>query len=302
MKVRFKAVALIGLFLAGSITLSGCNVFMGELVDPGYVALLVDNYGADKGIENAQIFEGGRVRYNPATQQYYEYPVFFRTYNFADDNTVKFSAKGSTVSADLGVTYRFRYTPIDSKKSEKYTYLHEFFRLYRVSPDAFNDSTLKNALRDCANASASTLEPVQLASDNGKLLKPIEGCLAEKFPQIEVKEVSLLKPVSLPKDIQDSINASFKANQDAQTAKANTEKAKAEAQAKVAEATGEAQVRLVRAQAESDANAKLNASLTAKVLELRRLEIEKIRAEKWNGEMAPTVQTPNVQLGGGAKQ
>lgn len=308
--MKFKVVALIGLFLAGSITLSGCNVLMGELVDPGHVALLVDNYGADKGIEGAQLFEGGRVRYNPATQQYFEYPVYFQTFTFGHvddkDNSIRFSLGGSPVSATMGVTYKFRYDeakdadgkPVrQPKDGSKYTYLHEFFRLYRVSPETFTNTNLKNSLGSCATKSASGVDPIKLVTDTSKFIIPVTECLQKEYPQIEIKAVSI-SDVKLPETVQGAINAALKSQQDAQTAIANKTKAEAEAAANVAKAEGEARVRIVGAQAEADANAKINASLTPNVLELKRLEVEQARIEKWNGEMAPTVQTQNVQLGG----
>ena len=300
MKLNLGNVAICGLALAATVGLSGCNVVLGELVDPGYVALLVDSYGQEKGIENAQIFEGGRVRYNTATQQFYEYPVFFRTYSFAKeddkDQSVNFSIGGSSVSMDLGVTYRFRYSPVSDDKP-KYTRLHEFFRLYRVAPDEFNNGALRNALRDCANESASGLDPVKLASSAATFAKPVETCLANKFPQLDIKEISLLNPPRLPENMQASINRAFQSQQDAQTAVANKAKAEAEAGANKAKAEGEAGVKRVQADADAYANAKLARSITPELLKYEQLQVEKARVEKWNGQYAPTVQTPNVQLG-----
>lgn len=274
----------------------GCTAVFGTRIDPGYSGLLVDNYGDERGIQNATLYNGGRVTYNPVTQDLYEYPVFFRTYQFTDADTVAFSVGGSKASMDLGVTYRFRIEPVD-EKDPKITFLHQFFRNYRVDPDAFNAGALRNALRDCANESAAGTSPVQIATNPSGFQEPLLNCLQGKFPELEIKEVSLLNPPVLPPQIQESIDAAFKAQQDAETARANAARAEAEGKAKVAEATASANVRRIEAQAEAEANTILSRSITPALLERERLEIERLRAEKWNGQMAPNIQTPNVQLG-----
>lgn len=301
--MKIRSVAAIAALVLLAAPLSGCGIVMGSLIDPGYVGLVVESYGSERGIENAKLVTGGRVRVNPVSETLYEYPVFFKTYQFSNnpqegkDNSVTFSMGGSPVSLDLGVTYRFRYEAVDASKPQL-TYLHEFFRLYRVSPDQFNETTLRNGLRDCSGSSASDTSPVEMATKPTQFVAEIQKCLANKFPQIEVKEVSLLGSPRLPEAIQNSINEAFKADQDAQTAIANSRKAEAEAKANVVRAEGEARVRQVQAQAEAQANRALAESITPQLLERERLAIERIRAEKWNGQQAPTIQTPNVQLGG----
>lgn len=292
MRSKLMILGVSSLLLLGS----GCTAIIGSRIDPGYSGLLVDNYGDEKGIQNATLYNGGRVTYNPVTQDLYQYPVFFRTYQFAEAETVAFSVGGSKASMDLGVTYRFRVDPVDSANPE-FTYLHQFFRNYRVDPDAFNAGALRNALRDCANESAAGTSPVQIATNPAGFQEPLLACLNEKFPELEIKEVSLLNPPVLPQQIQDSIDAAFKANQDAETARANAARAEAEGKAKVAEAQASANVRRIEAQAEAEANGILSRSITPALLERERLEIERLRAEKWNGQYAPTIQSPNVQLG-----
>lgn len=290
--LTLSLVALIGI---GS---TSCSSIIGDRIDPGYVGLLVDLYGADKGIDNAQLKTGGRVTYNWG-QELYEYPVFYRTYTFSKegekDNSVNFSISGSPVSMDLGATYKFRYDAVDPK-NPNITYLHQFFRLYRVNPDDFNNGTMRNALRDCANEAATGLNPVELATNTAKFVNPVKECLVGKFPQLDIKEVSLLSPARLPENIQASINRAFQSQQDAQTAIANTKKAEAEAAANKAKAEGDAAVERVNADAKAYANQKIAGSITPALIEYERLQVDRERNAKWNGQQGVTVQTPNVQL------
>ncbi len=59
---------------------------------------------------------------------------------------------------------------------------------------------------------------------------------------------------------------------------------------KIAEAEGDAKSTVTRAQGEADANRILQNSLTAQLLELRRLQIQREMVAKWNGQL-PTVES-----------
>jgi regulator of protease activity HflC (stomatin/prohibitin superfamily) len=135
-----------------------------------------------------------------------------------------------------------------------------------------------------------------------KLVAEVANCLQNRFPTVVVEGVTLLGPLRLPPEIQKSIDEQFAAQQAAQTADANRRKAEAEAAANVARAKGEAQVTIEKARAEATANRLLAGSITPQLLELERLRVEKSRVEKWNGEQATIVQTPNVQIGSTATQ
>jgi regulator of protease activity HflC (stomatin/prohibitin superfamily) len=135
-----------------------------------------------------------------------------------------------------------------------------------------------------------------------KLVGEVANCVQNRFPTVVVEGVTLLGPLRLPPEIQKSIDEQFAAQQAAQTADANRRKAEAEAAANVARAKGEAQVMIEKAKAEATANRLLAGSITPQLLELEGLRVEKSRVEKWNGEQATIVQTPNVQIGSTATQ
>lgn len=193
--MKSSRISLLAIALIGSL-MGGCSAIIGDRVDPGNVALLVDNYGgeATRGVENAQLFTGGRVTYNPATQTLYEFPVFFQTLNFEGEQTIPFSLSGSRATVDLGVTYRFRTDAINGDRPN-YTFVHSFFQKYRVAPEVFSATTLRNGLRDCANEAVAGSNPVEFASAPTRFQEPLTNCLAAMFPELELKEVSLLSPL-----------------------------------------------------------------------------------------------------------
>ncbi|NJK49425.1 membrane protease subunit, stomatin/prohibitin [Candidatus Gracilibacteria bacterium] len=287
--------------------LSSCGVIPGTsqvTVEPGFAGLKIQLYGGNKGIENAELVSG-RVWYNSYTEQVVIFPTYINTYPFtqaategsASDESVVFSVGGSPVSADVGISFGFTTEQLANAQETK---LHQFYKTYRKTPDEFRANELRNGLRNCFSQVAEELNltPSMLSYNQQKLVSRVTDCTQKRFPTIIVQDVSLLSPLRLPEEIQKRINEQFAAQQAAQTAEANRRQVEAEAAANVAKAKGEAQVTIEKARAEAEANRLKAVSITSQLLELEKLEVERERIQKWNGQQAaPVIQTPNVQLG-----
>ncbi|MBE9117189.1 membrane protease subunit, stomatin/prohibitin [Lusitaniella coriacea LEGE 07157] len=304
MKIK-NAVSLLYAVVLGT-GLSSCGVVPGtsmKTVEPGYAGLKINLYGKTKGIDNAQVVTG-RVWYNGYTEQVVIFPTFINTYPFTqtstegspNDESVIFSVGGSPVSADVGVSFGFTGEQLPGKNTTK---LHQFYETYRKTPEQFRANELRNGLRNCFGEVAEQLKltPSMLPTSQQKLVVAVSDCTQKRFPTIVIQDVSLLGPLRLPPDIQKSIDEQFAAQQAAQTAESNRRKVEAEAAANVAKAKGEAQVTIEQARAEAEANRLRAGSVTPQLLELERLRVERSRIQKWDGQHAPTIQTPNVQLG-----
>ncbi|MEM9771461.1 MAG: SPFH domain-containing protein [Cyanobacteria bacterium P01_D01_bin.73] len=285
---------------------TGCGVIPGTnttTIEPGYAGLKIQLYGGEKGIDNAELVTG-RVWHNGYTEEVVVFPVFVNTYPFTqtetegslNDESIVFSVGGSPVSADVGLSFGFSTEAIDGGPR---TRLHDYYKTYRKDPDQFRANELRNGLRNCFSEVAETKEltPSMLPTNQQRLVTGVRDCMQKRFPIVVIQDVSLLSPLRLPPDIQASINEQFAAQQAAQTAEANRRKVEAEAAANVARAKGEAQVTIERAKAEAEANRLRSGSITPQVLEFERLKVEQARIQKWNGQQAPNIQTPNVQLG-----
>ncbi|MCG9885373.1 MAG: membrane protease subunit, stomatin/prohibitin [Cyanobacteria bacterium] len=287
--------------------LSSCGLIPGTsitTVEPGYAGLKIQLYGGDKGIENARLVTG-RVWYNAYTEEVVIFPTFVNTYPFTqaptegspENEAIVFSVGGSPISADVGLSFGFSATAIANEAPK--TQLHRYYQTYRKSPDEFRANELRNGLRNCFSEVAETqrLTPSMLPLSQQKLVRGVRDCLQKRFEFIIIEDISLLAPLRLPEDIQNSINEQFAAQQAAQTAEANRRKVEAESAANVARAKGEAQVTLERARAEAEANRIRSSSITPALLQMERLRVEQARVQKWDGRQAPTIQAPNVQLG-----
>jgi regulator of protease activity HflC (stomatin/prohibitin superfamily) len=295
------------LSLTVGLSLTSCGVIPGTsvvTVEPGFAGLKIRLYGGEKGIENAQLVTG-RVWYNGYTEQVVIFPTYINTYPFTQsasegsptDESVIFSVGGSPVSADVGVSFGFTTEKLPDSNETK---LHQFYKTYRKTPEEFRASELRNGLRNCFGEVAENLNltPSMLPYNQQKLVLEVAQCTQKRFPTTVVQDVSLLGPLRLPPDIQKSIDEQFAAQQAAQTAEANRRKVEAEAASNVAKAKGEAQVTIEKARAESEANRLRATSVTPQLLELERLQIERERIQKWNGQQpANVIQSPNVQVG-----
>ena len=289
-----------------AVGISSCGTIPGTsvaTVEPGFAGLKIQLYGGEKGIDNAQLVSG-RVWYNGYTEDVVVFPTYINTYPFTKsttegsptDESVVFSVSGSTVSADVGVSFGFTTEQVENKNITK---LHRFYKKYRKTPDAFRANELRNGLRNCFSTVAENqkLTPSKLPYNQQKLVAGVTECTQQRFPTITIQDVALLSPLRLPSDIQKSIDEQFAAQQAAQTAEANRRKVEAQAAAEIARAKGQAQVTIEQARAEAEANRLRAISITPELLELEKLQVERERIKKWNGKKAHTViQSSNVQV------
>ena len=306
-KLKSQLTSLIGLS-ALAIGISSCGSIPGTsvaTVEPGFAGLKIQLYGGEKGIDNAQLVSG-RVWYNGYTENVVVFPTYINTYPFTKsttegsptDESVVFSVSGSPVSADVGVSFGFTTEQTANKNGTK---LHHFYKKYRKTPDAFRANELRNGLRNCFSTVAENqqLTPSMLPYNQQKLVAGVTECTQQRFPTIMIQDVALLSPLRLPSDIQKSIDEQFAAQQAAQTAEANRRKVEAQAAAEIARAKGEAEVTIEQARAEAEANRLRATSITPELLELEKLQVERERIRKWDGNEPHTIiQSPNVQVGG----
>lgn len=269
--------AVLMLLIIAMVGCTSCN-----RIGPGYVGIKVNQAGSDRGVESYPI-QTGWVFYNPITSQVYEYPTFKHTVTWDDDASLQFNAKGGTrVTAPVSITFNF--------KPERVPHV---FVAYRSTPELIEQGYLKNQVRDAFNRAGNTFEPLQLLTDQQGLLdqasKNLMGHIGENF---EMESLMLPKGIHLPENITTSINAVIAAQQAAQQAQAKVAQIEAEGRQQVAGAEAAAKARLIEADSVAVANQKIANSLTANLVELRRLE-------KWDGKL-PQVSggsTPFVSLG-----
>ncbi len=265
--------------LGGLMGCAGCNC---ETIPAGYAGVKVNLLGSGRG--EMELVGVGR-HWISMNEDIYKFPVFEQNpkYTKGSDQDagreIEFQTReGMAVDADFSVTYTI---PTSS--------VVQVFQRYRLGIDEINSGPLRNILRDAVNEVTSSL-PVESVYGEGKvaMLDNIEKHVAERARSVGiiVSQVSLLGAMRLPPAVVTSVNAKIEATQRAQQRENELREAEAEAKKKVAEAEGQAQAVLAVAKAQAEANLILARSLTAELVEYRRVD-------KWDGKL------PSV-TGGGA--
>ena len=243
---------------------------------PGYVGIRVNNIGSDAGVVSRPLPVGWY--FAPPGVNYYEYPVFTRTYSWTSskteqntlDESLGFQDKdGLGLRADIAVAYH-----VDPLRAPI------LFQRYRADMDAIIAGPLRNAIRNAIVERASGLGVEQIygpqkAALVNDALKDVQAYFTPVGLQVE--QLYWAGNIIVPDAVLTQINAKIANEQAALAAQANVATATANAEARVARAKGDAEAIKVEAEA-----IRTNP------------EIVKLRAvEKWDGRM-PTY------TGGGA--
>jgi regulator of protease activity HflC (stomatin/prohibitin superfamily) len=181
---------------------------------------------------------------------------------------VSFSSKeGLIITADVSLSYQLAadhvpafYVKFRSDKLGVFT--HGFLR--NVARDAFNEESVQYSVEDLY----STRKEEFLGKVRDRLNKQVR-----EFG-VEVQQFGFIGAPRLPENVVASINSKIKAIQDAIRVENELRAVEAEAKKKVAEAEGVAK-----------ANIAIQNSMTATVLEWKRLELQRQALERWNGQL-----------------
>lgn len=274
--------------LVSAVMLAGCSK-----VPAGNVGVKVYLLGGDKGVDH-EVLGAGR-HYIGINEDLYLFPTFSQNYVWTKgvdvgsetDESLSFGTmEGLSVSADIGITYNI----VPEKASI-------VFQKYRKGVDEITDLYLRNMVRDALVKSASN-RSIESVYGVGKteLIAEVEEYVRAQVKDIgiNVERVYWVGDLRLPNEVTASINAKIKATQISMQRENEVKTAEAQAAIEVAQAKGQAEAKLTNARAEAESLRIQNAALheSRDILELRRIEVAKLAAEKWNGVL-PTHMIPN---------
>lgn len=289
---NFVSKSLLALIMLSSVYFTACT-----RVSPGHVGIVVKQAGDDKGVLNAPVATGWQF-YNPLSTSIFEYPTFVQTVQWTRDTSeghplneeFTFAAGGIPVAADVSLSYQ-----LESPK------VPQFYVKFRITDmDQFTHGMLRNVARSIVNDEASkyTVEDLYLHGKSTEMMSHVKDRVNAQTNLwgIQVIQMDFINKIRPPQQFIDAILASAKATVDAQRVQNELAISQAEAAKKVADATGDANSQIARAKGEAEANQLRNSSLTPQALELKRLEIRRIIAEKWNGVQSRVVVSGNQLL------
>ena len=258
---------LLSTFVLASLVLSvGCSK-----VPAGYVGIIVDLYGTQKGV---QLQEVGTGRYwLTPNEELFRFPTFTQTVTWHDENALSFqTVEGMKVSGAVGMTYHVEAAKVPV-----------LFQKYRAGIDEITNVFLRNMVRDAFNEKASTLK-VESVYGAGKteLLLAVEERVRDQVRDIGivVERIYYAADLVLPVQVTQSLNDKIKATQMAEQRKNEVQQSKAEADKERERAHGIADAQLIVAKAEAEA-----ITLRADALRSNKDIIQLNAIEKWDGKL-----------------
>jgi regulator of protease activity HflC (stomatin/prohibitin superfamily) len=273
------------------------NLMSVTRIDAGHVGIEINLAGSQRGPSDIPI-RTGWVFYSPLRSQIIQFPTYVQTVKWTRNpneghpvnEEMGFNSKeGMEILADVSLSYA-----IDGNK------VRDFFVKYRISDlDLFTHGILRDIVRNSLNEVASTYTVEDIYGERkAEFLKQVETMIESKVAPVgvSVQQFGFIGAPRVPAVIANSITAKAQAIQEAERARNELATTQAEAAKKIAAAEGDAKSQVLRAQGEADANRIRQSSLTAQLLELRRLENQRALIDRWNGQL-PTVETG--QGGGG---
>jgi regulator of protease activity HflC (stomatin/prohibitin superfamily) len=303
--VRKNGGLLLKLIVAAAVVLIGfvllLNVVRATRINAGYVGVEVNLAGSQRGAQDIPV-RTGWVFYSPLKTQVIEFPTFVQTVKWTsntqeghplNEELVFNSKEGQEVRADVSLSYAIDPTKVP-----------EFYVKYRADDlDKFTHGILKDIVRNSLNEVASTYTLEDIYGENkARFLREARERIQQQVAAVGVgiQQFGFIGKPRFTAAIEEAITQKTQAITEAERARnqlavtqaeMNKQVAEAEGAAKsqIERARGDAESQIERAHGEAEANRLRQASITPQLLEWRRLENDRARIEKWNGDLPKTL-------------
>ena len=238
-----------------------------ERVDAGHKGIIVNLAGSERGVQSYQ-YRTGWVVYNTWFKQVLEFPIYQQHIEYDDQMVVTKGGFSATIKPS------FNY-------SLKEDAIGDMFQNLRVSVKEIEQGWLKNAIIGAVNDEANRWEVDSIFNHR----QAFENAIVAECNKRLTKwfNVSQLRTnITPPESLQEAIIAKTKSIQQAEAEEQRAIAAESTKRRKIAEA-----------QADS-AETIINASATAKAIQLKQekitpLYIEFLKAQAWDGKLPSTV-------------
>lgn len=286
-----KSRGLLAVFLVAGCAMLSSNC---TRIDAGEVGIKINYAGTYRGISDLPL-RTGWVSYWPMSSKVFEYPTYVQnvvwTKNLqegpAKNEEITFTnADQMTIAVDISMAYHLDATKVPA-----------FYLKFRNDDlDAFTFGFMHNVARDQFNAIGGHYHMDQIMGDNGPFIKAVRDGLQSDLGQygVVIDQFGIIGAPRPPQSVLDSITAKVKAQQIAIQKENEVAQATADANKAVAEAEGYAKSVEIRADADTDYNKKVSASLTPLLVQAQAIK-------QWNG-ILPSVSggaTPFISLPAG---
>lgn len=262
---NWKNISIASVFGIGIISCFVCI----KTIAPGYVGVVVDMLGDEKGVESKELHVG--MHWISPWKNLFQFPIFEQNSTWQGDyEGFNFqTSEGMAVSADIGITYHLRPESIPI-----------IFQKYRRGMDEITHVFIRNYIRDAINKSASKTRIEDLYSGKEFFFEEVEKHVRNDLSPlgIELSRIYLIGRFHFPDNVIKALNAKIEAMQRAQQRENELREAEAEAKKQVAKAEGQAKCSLLQAEAEAKANLILAKSVTQELIQWQAIQ-------KWDGSL-----------------
>lgn len=250
------------------------------IIPPGYVGIVVNMFGNDRGVEEHELSVGAHLVL--PWKMIYKFPIFEQ--NHLWENSQKFTfqtSEGLVVEADVGITYHLEANKI---------YL--LFAKYRRGMDEITDVFIRNFTRDAINRFASKLKIEDLyGTAKEKFFDDVQNMVRHDLQDlgIIVERIYLVGNFLFPESVVKALNAKIEAVQRAQQRENELRESEAEAKKQMAKARGEAESALIRARAQAESNKIVAESLTSELIYWQGVQ-------RWNGVLPAALSNQGFMM------
>ncbi len=265
-----KRFLLLALLVVGGYSLTGCSK-----VPAGSVGVKVYLLGQTKGV-STEVLTPGRywiginqeLHLFPTFQQNYSWTANMKEGSASDESFTIQTSEGQSVNCDIAVTYHYEEDKISG-----------LFQKFREGNEEIRDKQLHNYVRNAMNEEASKMLVSEIYGPKKiAFITAVEKAVRAKVASdgIIVDQLSLIGAFRLPESLEKALNSKNEAVQKAQQVQNEVLESRAQAEKNVAIAEGEAKSILVKARAQAQANRELASSITAALIEDKKVN-------KWDG-------------------
>lgn len=273
------------------------NIFGITRIEAGHVGVEVNLAGSQRGAQDIPV-RTGWVFYSPLKTRIVEFPTFMQTVKWTHetneghpvDESISFNSReGMEIKGDFALSYA-----IEQSKTP------DFYVKYRITDlEKFTHGQLRDIVRQSLNEVGATYTIEDIYSEKkGIFQREVETKIASKvnIVGVSISNFGFIAAPGLPQQIQTAILGKTQAITDAERARNQLAVTQAEMAKTVAEAEGQAKATIAEANGEAEANRLRTQSITPAILEMKRLENERARIEKWDGSVPSTIMGGNPNL------
>lgn len=278
----FSVVSIIGIIVAVLVILFFA---FSVKVKPAEVAISVDLYGGDKGVE-IEVLGTGRNFYNAITHDVIKYPAYIQQGQF---ETLQFQdVDGLQLSADIGIDYKFVAENIP-----------DMYQEYRKSANHITEVYFPTWIKNALVQQSATMKVDDIYGVNKELFRSnVLNQLREEFSEkgIYIENLYFTNGIQIPESVKQRIDIKIQATQIAQQKENELRATQADVEKQVAVEEGKARSRIIESESRAKANDILNASLTPNVLRFKELELMKDAIIQWDGVQPKVVGSDGLIL------